>query len=123
METPPEETNAQQKPTQFKVARILAAGTVVSALLAKAVPPIVLITALLAMATVLSVLVTAVTKLRFSLRTMILVMLWIGGCATLLTKIEEPGLFAIGILGTLVFIAFVISSIARANIPAERLDK
>ena len=67
-------------------------------------------------------LISGMTKLRFSLRTLLLLALWAGACGTLLTKIDSTALFALGISGSLLLFAFVIASSVRANIPPERLD-
>jgi hypothetical protein len=67
-------------------------------------------------------LISGTMKLRFSLRTLLLLMLWAGACGTLLTKIDQLALFAVGLAGSLLLAAFLFSSIVRATIPKDRLD-
>ena len=59
---------------------------------------------------------------RFSLRTLLLIMIWGGTCGTLLQNPNRPALFSIGIVSSILLFAFLISSVVRANVPPERMD-
>jgi hypothetical protein len=115
----PENDRAKQSAL---VARILALLTVATVLISGSIPVFIVVTAFLGLSAVTAYVVTALLHLRFSLRTLLLVMLWAGASATLLTKLDHPALFALGILGVLLLVAFLISSVVRANIPHEKLD-
>lgn len=63
-----------------------------------------------------------VRKFRFTLSTLVLISLWGGTSGTLLTLSNRTVWFSLGLVSSLVLIVFVLTSILRANIPAELLD-
>jgi hypothetical protein len=50
-------------------------------------------------------------KVRFSLRSLMFFVLWGGGCATLLQDSTKQWQFIYGIVGTMLFFAFLISRV------------
>ena len=97
-------------------------GAILSPYFSHGHPVLAFVTATIAFCAIVLLAFNAIRRVRFSLRSMLLVMLWGGASGTLLTKLDHPALFALGIVGMLLLIAFLIASVARANIPKEKLD-
>ena len=59
----------------------------------------------------------AVRRVRFSLRVLLAMVLSGGTCVSLIISAPDPALKTLGIFGAIVWIAVLISVVARANIP------